>query len=86
MSALRRRPSPTLLTKYPDGNGVDNAYSWMAIILRCDGRREEAEKVNKEIISRFPLTRHAKYALERIADPNRWVSSYSGCGLLPGGP
>jgi tetratricopeptide (TPR) repeat protein len=73
-----------LLAKYPDSNGIDNAYSWMAIILRCAGRREEARDINNEIILRFPLTRHAKYALERMADPERWVGSDSGCGLLPG--
>jgi tetratricopeptide (TPR) repeat protein len=73
-----------LLAKYPDSNGVDNAYSWMTIILRCAGRREEAIEMNNEIIRRFPLTRHAKYALERMADPERWVGSDSGCGLLPG--
>jgi tetratricopeptide (TPR) repeat protein len=71
-----------LLAKYPNGNSVDNAYSWMAIILRCDGRVEEAAAINKEIILRFPLTRHAKYALKRITDPDRWIGSESGCGFL----
>jgi tetratricopeptide (TPR) repeat protein len=58
-----------LLAKYPKANGVDNAFSWMAIILRCDGRGNLAQKLDKEIIRRFPLTRHAKYAMERLADP-----------------
>jgi tetratricopeptide (TPR) repeat protein len=58
-----------LISTYPTGNAVDNAYSWMAIILRCNGQLQEAEKLNREIIRRFPLTRHAIYAKERMADP-----------------
>jgi TolA-binding protein len=58
-----------LVSTYPTGNAVDNAYSWMAIILRCNGQLQEAEKLNREIIRRFPLTRHAIYAKERMADP-----------------
>jgi tetratricopeptide (TPR) repeat protein len=63
-----------LLSKYPDGNAIDNAYSWMAIIMRCANRLEEEKKLNAEIIRRFPLTRHAKYARERMAQPDA-------CGL-----
>ena len=66
-----------LLTEFPDGNSVDNAYSWMAIILRCADRVEAADKINKEIILRFPITRHAEYARNRLADPKRGVE---GCG------
>jgi tetratricopeptide (TPR) repeat protein len=58
-----------LITDYPNGNAVDNAYSWMAIILRCQGQIPEAEKMNREIIRRYPLTRHAAYAKARLADP-----------------
>jgi tetratricopeptide (TPR) repeat protein len=58
-----------LVSAYPNGNAIDNAYSWMAIILRCNGQLREAEKLNREIIRRFPFTRHAAYARERIADP-----------------
>jgi hypothetical protein len=59
-----------LLSKYPQGNAVDNAYSWMAIIMRCSNRLDEEKKLNVEIIKRFPLTRHAKYARERMAHPD----------------
>ena len=58
-----------LVSTYPNGNAVDNAYSWMAIILRCNGRLQEADKINREIIRRFGMTRHAAYARERMADP-----------------
>jgi TolA-binding protein len=63
-----------LLSKYPQGNAVDNAYSWMAIIMRCSNRLDEEKRLNAEIIKRFPLTRHAKYARERMAHPDE-------CGL-----
>ena len=56
-----------LLAKYPTGNAVDNAYSWMEIILRCDGRREEAAKINKEIITRVS------------ADPARQICTRADC-------
>lgn len=58
-----------LISTYPNGNAVDNAYSWMAIILRCNGQLQEADKINREIIRRFGMTRHAAYAKERMADP-----------------
>jgi len=37
--------------------------------LRCNGQLDEAEKINREITRRFPLTRHAGYARARMADP-----------------
>lgn len=55
-----------LVNTYPNGNAIDNAYSWMAIILRCNGQLQEAEKLNREIMRRFPLTRHAVYARRRM--------------------
>ena len=58
-----------LVSSYPNGNAIDNAYSWMGIILRCNGQLDEAEKINREITRRFPLTRHAGYARARMADP-----------------
>ena len=58
-----------LVSTYPNGNAVDNAYSWMAIILRCNGQLQEADKMNREIIRRFGMTRHAAYAKQRIANP-----------------
>jgi tetratricopeptide (TPR) repeat protein len=58
-----------LVSTYPNGSAVDNAYSWMAIILRCNGQLQEADKINREIIRRFGMTRHAAYARERMADP-----------------
>ena len=63
-----------LLDTYPNGNAVDNAYTWMAISYRCVGRLEDGKKMSREIIRRFPVTRHAKYALERLANPE-------GCGI-----
>jgi tetratricopeptide (TPR) repeat protein len=68
-----------LLDRYPDGNAVDNAYSWMEIILRCSGRIAEAQKINEEIIRRFPYTRHAGYARDRMTHPDRFVDP-NNCG------
>jgi tetratricopeptide (TPR) repeat protein len=66
----------TLIQKYPNGNAVDNAYGWMAILYRCTGRTQDALTMNREILRRFPLTRHAKYARERMANP-----AADNCGL-----
>jgi hypothetical protein len=63
-----------LIRKYPKGNAIDNAYSWMGILYRCAGRKDDAESTNREILRRFSLTRHAKYARDRIAKPEE-------CGL-----
>ena len=63
-----------LLKDFPDGNAVDNAYSWMAIVYRCAHKADLAKQTNMEIIRRFPLTRHAKYAAERLLHPDE-------CGL-----
>jgi tetratricopeptide (TPR) repeat protein len=74
-----QRTFEELLRKYPNGNAIDNAYSWMEIIYSCAGRRQEAESMNLEIIRRFPFTRHATYARDRIAHPDRSVDS-NDCG------
>jgi tetratricopeptide (TPR) repeat protein len=63
-----------LLDKYPRSNAIDNAYTWLAIVFRCEGRAEEAQRMNREIVRLFPLTRHARYARERMTNPK-------GCGL-----
>jgi TolA-binding protein len=68
-----------LLRKYPTGNAIDNAYSWMEIIYRCAGREQEAQNMNVEIVRRFPFTRHATYARDRIAHPDRTVNP-NDCG------
>jgi tetratricopeptide (TPR) repeat protein len=65
-----------LIRKYPNGNAVDNAYDWMGILYRCVGRTQDALAMNREILTRFPMTRHAKYARERMAKP-----SADNCGL-----
>jgi tetratricopeptide (TPR) repeat protein len=65
-----------LIENYPGGNAIDNAYTWMAIVLRCEGRVQDAQNLNREIIRRFPLTRHARYARERMAKPRA-----EDCGL-----
>ena len=59
-----------LRQRYPTGNAVDNAYSWMAIGWTCAGRPEKARDVNQEIVRLFPLTRHAGYARERLREPH----------------
>jgi tetratricopeptide (TPR) repeat protein len=64
-----RRTFREIVENYPKGNAVDNAYSWMAIILRCEKQYDEAAQINREIIRRFPLSRHARYAKERLANP-----------------
>jgi tetratricopeptide (TPR) repeat protein len=68
-----------LLEQYPNSNVIDNAYSWMAISLRCAGRLQAAENINRQIVNRFPLTRHARYARSRLANPNRGIDERS-CG------
>jgi hypothetical protein len=55
--------------KFPTGNAVDNAYNWYAVYLRCKKDYQNAQRINVEIIRRFPLTRHAVYAAARIANP-----------------
>ena len=65
-----------LLADYPKGNAVDNAYTWMAIVYRCAGRTDEAQKTNRDIIRLFPMTRHARYARDRASKPKA-----SACGL-----
>jgi tetratricopeptide (TPR) repeat protein len=63
-----------LVDNFPRGNAVDNGYTWMAIIYRCEKRFDDALNMNREIIRRFPATRHAMYARERMARPE-------GCGI-----
>jgi tetratricopeptide (TPR) repeat protein len=65
-----------LLANFPNHNAIDNAYTWMAIIYRCEGRTEDAQKTNRDIIRLFPMTRHARYARDRAAKP-----AASACGL-----
>jgi tetratricopeptide (TPR) repeat protein len=67
-----------LLRQYPNGNAVDNAYSWLAIIERCAGNEQKAKELSKEIIRRFPFSRHAVYARARLAHPNTHVGCYAG--------
>jgi tetratricopeptide (TPR) repeat protein len=63
-----------LVRRFPNGNAVDNAYSWMGILYRCAGQKDDAETINREIMRRFSQTRHAKYARARTAKPDE-------CGL-----
>jgi TolA-binding protein len=69
-----QRTFQRLVSNFPNANALDNAYTWMAIIYRCAGRVDEAQKINREIIRLFPTTRHARYARERAAKPKS-------CGL-----
>jgi tetratricopeptide (TPR) repeat protein len=71
-----QRTFQKLVRTHPRGNAIDNAYTWMAILLRCSGRVQEAQGMNREIIRRFPGTRHARYAVERMAAPKA-----DACGL-----
>lgn len=66
----------TLIDAFPNENAVDNAYTWMAIIYRCMGRKEKARKINADILRRFPLSRHAALARQRMAHPGS-----KACGL-----
>jgi tetratricopeptide (TPR) repeat protein len=59
-----------LLQRFPKGNAVDNAYSWMAIGWTCVGQPLKAREVNEEIVRLFPFTRHARYARERLREPH----------------
>ena len=43
----------SLIRKYPNSNAVDNAYSWMGILYRCVGRKDDAQSINREIVRRF---------------------------------
>jgi hypothetical protein len=63
-----------LIVAFPNGNAVDNAYSWMSIILRSACKTDEEQTMERELIRRFPLTRHARYARERLAKPSRCQS------------
>ncbi len=58
-----------LNNKFPNGNAIDNAHTWMAIALSCMKRSKEAKAMNRTIVQRFPLTRHAAYAMKRMVTP-----------------
>ncbi len=58
-----------LRQRFPKANAVDNAYSWMAIGWTCAGQPAKAREIDQEIVSRFPFTRHARYARERMQNP-----------------
>jgi tetratricopeptide (TPR) repeat protein len=60
-----------LLQKFPTGNAVDNAYSWMAIGWTCSGQPVKARAVNHDLVRLFPATRHAGYARQRLKKPHR---------------
>jgi tetratricopeptide (TPR) repeat protein len=64
-----QRTFQKLLANFPRGNAVDNAYTWMGIIYRCEGRADDAQKINRDILRLFPMTRHARYARARMANP-----------------
>ena len=59
----------SLRQRYPSSNAVDNAYSWLAIGMTCAGQPANARKIDQQIVRLFPLTRHARYARERIQNP-----------------
>jgi hypothetical protein len=58
-----------LRQRYPEANAIDNAYSWMAIGWTCVGQPAKAREIDQEIVRLFPLTRHARYARERLQNP-----------------
>jgi tetratricopeptide (TPR) repeat protein len=61
-----------ILVGFPQGNAVDNALNWMAVIYRCEGLTAEADKIDGQLIQQFPLTRHGRNALLRITNPSDW--------------
>jgi tetratricopeptide (TPR) repeat protein len=75
-----------IVEKYPKGNAVDNAHTWMAILLHCQGRTNEANKMNWEIIRRFPLTRHAYYSFVRLYRPPETADCNSESEAIAYGP
>ncbi|MFO1101417.1 MAG: hypothetical protein U1E20_00770 [Methylocystis sp.] len=58
-----------LRRRYPGANAIDNAYSWMAIGWTCAGQPTRAREIDQEVVRLFPLTRHARYAGERMENP-----------------
>ena len=62
-----RKTFQQLVDNHPKGNAVDNAYALMVEILSSKGHCEEANKMNREIVRLFPVTRHAVDALQRLA-------------------
>lgn len=67
-----------LKTQFRGANAIDNAHSWMALSLRCAGHTAEANVINRDIISNFRTTRHARYARERLQTPNATNCVYYG--------
>jgi hypothetical protein len=65
----------TLRQRYPDGNAIDNAYSWMAIGWTCAGQPLKAREIDQQIVHFFPSTRHARFARQRLDKP-------ASCGAL----
>ena len=65
-----------LITTFPNSNALDNGYTWMAIVYRCMGKMEQAQKINTDILRLFPRSRHAALARERMAHPEA-----KACGL-----
>jgi uncharacterized protein YecT (DUF1311 family)/tetratricopeptide (TPR) repeat protein len=65
----------TIRQRFPKGNAIDNAYSWMAIGWTCKGEPLKARNIDQEIVRLFPLSRHARYARKRIRNP-------AACGAL----
>jgi TolA-binding protein len=64
-----RRTFEKLVSQFPKGNAVDNAYNWMAVSYHCVGMLEQAQKMNRAIVRLFPTTRHADNARKRLAEP-----------------
>lgn len=56
-----------LLSKYPNGNALDNAHSWMSLGYRQACQVPAAQAVEREIVRRFPISRHAMYAVQRLS-------------------
>ena len=67
-----------LITTFPNSNALDNGYTWMAIIYRCMGHLEQAQKINADILRLFPRSRHAALARERMAHPEAKACGLSG--------
>lgn len=54
---------------FPEGNALDNALNWIAVAHRHLYGRKNENRIDWEIIQKFPNTRFALYSWIRIFDP-----------------
>jgi tetratricopeptide (TPR) repeat protein len=71
------RTTRDLLRIYPNRNACDNALNWLAFDAIKSGDYEEAEKLYREILQKFPRSRFAKYAKKNL----EYIKEKLGSGL-----